>query len=84
MEQELRAEDRVPYTVRETVVGLNLGRKVRGKRLGKARVCKEEEKTVEIPESYGMTAQEKRHSRSKGVRMASCVTKRRNQKSEKM
>lgn len=31
MEEELKAEDRVPCTVRETVVGLNLGRKVRGK-----------------------------------------------------
>lgn len=39
--------------MRETVVGLNLGRNVKGKwlgrALGKARGCKQEEKTVEIP-----------------------------------
>lgn len=36
-------------------------RQVAGHRaLGKARVCEEEENTVEIPKSYGMTIHEKK------------------------
>lgn len=70
MEQEIKAENRVPCSERDCC-GLKPGKV--GKRqvavqraLGKARVCEEEEKTLEIPKSYGMTLQEKKEILKKG------------------
>lgn len=91
MEQEIKAENRVPCSERDC---RGLKPEKVGKRqvavqraLGKARVCEEEEKTLEIPKSYGMTLQEKKEILKKGGgggTMASQVAKRRrNKKSEK-
>lgn len=70
MEQEIKAENRVPCSERDC---RGLKPEKVGKRqvavqraLGKARVCEEEEKTLEIPKSYGMTLQEKKEILKKG------------------